>query len=494
MTRPSPAAERDLLSMPEAGPAAVRGGAFRVGGYIIGALVGAISAALLFRHLGVIDTGRYVTAMSLVAIVAAFSDLGLTAIGLREISLRPPTERWQLAQDLLGLRIVLTLSGVALMTAIAFVGYSSTLAAGVALAGVGLLLQATQDNFAIQLVVDLRLAWVSAFDLLRQVLNTLLILLLVLLGARLLAFLSVSIPVGVVVLASTVILVRGRRALRPTFDRRRWLVLLGTMLPYSAAVAASALYFRIAIVLVSALASATQLGYFSASFRIVEVLTAVPALLASAAFPIFARAARDDHERLGYALGRVFEVALIVGAWLAVSIAVGAALAIKIIGGAKFHPAGQVLAVQGIAIGAMFVSAVWANGLLGLGLYRQILTLNCAALAANAVLVTALVLLDGARGAAIGTSIAEIGYAIGNALLVMRGRPMLRPSLRVLPRVALAAGLGLTPLAMAGVPVIARLAISTTLFGGTLILTRALPPELLTLVPDFISGPRRSGA
>jgi hypothetical protein len=47
---------------------------------------------------------------------------------------------------------------------------------------------------------------------------------------------------------------------------------------------------------------------------------------------------------------------------------------------------------------------------------------------------------------------------------------------------------------MAGVPVIARLAISTTLFGGTLILTRALPPELLTLVPDFISGPRRSGA
>jgi len=465
----------------------------RVGGYIAGALVGAGAAALLFRHLGVVETGRYVTAMSLVAIVAGLSDLGLSAVGVREISLRPASERWRLAQELLGLRIVLTVSGVAAMSVIAWVGYSATLAAGVALAGVGLLLQATQDNFAMPLTVDLRLGWVSALDLLRQVLNTLLILLLVVAGAHLLAFLSVSIPAGLVVLVSTVIVVRGRRALRPSFDRRQWRALLTAMLPYSAAVAAAAIYFRVSIVIVSALSSSTQLGYFSASFRIVEALTAVPALLASAAFPIFARAARDDHERFGYALGRVFEVALIVGVWLAVSIAVGATLAINIIGGSKFHPASQVLAIQGVAIGAMFVSAVWANGLLGLGLYKQILALNLAALAANAVLVSLLVSLDGARGAAIGTGLAEIGYAIGNALLVVRGRPLLSPSLRILPKVALAAALGLAPMAMAGVPVIVRLLISTTLFACTLAFTRALPPELTALLPKSVFGSRSSG-
>jgi O-antigen/teichoic acid export membrane protein len=484
----------DVLSTSAAGPAAVRGGGLRVVSYIAGALVSAVSAALLFRHLGVVDTGRYVTALSLVAIVGALSDLGLTAVGVREIATRPPHERWQLARDLLGLRITLTLVGGVAMTAIAWIAYSSTLAAGVALAGLGLLLQATQDNFALPLLVGLRLGWVSALDLSRQLLTTLVIVLLVLLGARLVPFLGVSIPVGVIVLVATVRLVRGKRALAPTFSLRRWRKFMSAMLPYAAATAASALYFRVSILLVSALSTATQLGYFGASFRIIEVLTLVPALLASSAFPIFARAARDDHDRLGYALGRVFEVSLLVGAWVAVSVAVGAPLAVSIVGGAHFKAAGPVLALQGVGLGAMFVSLVWAYGLLSLGLYRQILWISLSALALSAALVALLVPIDGARGAAIGTAVAEIAGAIVQAIAVVRGRPELRPSMRSVPFIALAAGVGLLPLALTGLPVIVRLVISTTLFVGVILTTRAFPRELLDLLPWIAShrddGPR----
>jgi O-antigen/teichoic acid export membrane protein len=473
----------DVLSTSAAGPAATRGGALRVAGYMIGALVSAVSAALLFRHLGVQDTGRYVIATSLVALVGALSDLGLTAVGVREIATLPPHERWPLARDLLGLRITLTVLGAIVMTAIAWVAYSSTLAAGVALAGFGLLLQATQDNFALPLVVGLRLGWVSALELARQILTTLVIVLLVLLGARLVPFLGVPIPVGVIVLAATVRLVRGKRELAPTFSLRRWRKFMSAMLPYSVATAASALYFRVSILLISALSNATEIGYFGASFRIIEVLTLVPALVASSAFPIFARAARDDHDRLGYALGRVFEVSLVVGAWVAVSIAVGAPLAISVIGGAPFKAAGPVLAIQGVGLGAMFVSLVWAYGLLSLGLYRQILWISLSVLALSAVLVTLLVPLDGAQGAAIGTAVAEIAAAIGEAVAVVRGRPQLRPSLRSLPFVALAAAAGLIPLALTGFPVIVRLVISTTLFAAVVLVTRSLPGELLDLVP-----------
>ena len=488
------ALEQDVLSTSAAGPAATRGGALRVGGYMLGSLTSAVSAALLFRHLGVTDTGLYVTALSLVALVGALSDFGLTAVGVREFSVRPPSERTRVAQDLLGLRLVLTVTGIAAMIAIAGVAYSATMAAGVALAGAGLLLQATQDNVAMTLVVELRLGLVAALELLRQVLTTLLILVLVLAGAQLLAFLSVSIPVTAVVLTCTVALVRGRRALRPLFDRRRWHALLAAVLPYSAAVAAAVLYFRVSILIVSALASGKQLGYYSASFRIIEVLAPIPGLLVGAAFPIFARAARDDHARLGYALGRVFEVALIAGAWIAVSTIVGAGLAISIIGGSAFEPAAPVLALQGVALGAAFVSTVWANGLLGLGLFRQILWLNLAALIAAAGIVAALVELDGARGAAIGTIIAEVGVAIASAALVVRGRPALKPRLRVIPRVAFSAGLALTPLAIEGWPVIARLVLSTALYLAALILTGALPAELRALVPDWMHRSRGRSA
>jgi O-antigen/teichoic acid export membrane protein len=461
----------------------VRGGALRVGGYILGALVSVLSAAFLFRHLGVKTTGRYVNALSLVAIVTAFSDLGLTSVGVRELSRRPPEERWPLARDLLGLRLTLTLAGGVVVVAIAWLAYSPTIAAGVALACVGLALQASQDNLALPLTVDLRLGSVAALDLTRQLLTTILTIALVLVGATLVVFLGMSIPVGIVVLLATWWLVRGVRAMAPTFSWTRWRSFTKAMIPYSAATAASALYFRVSILLVSALAGAQQLGYFGASFRVIEVLTVVPALLVGSAFPILARAARDDHQRLGNGLARLFDVSVIIGAWVAITIAVGAPLAIKIVGGGKFHGAGPVLAYQGVAVGAMFVSLVWAYALLSLGSYRLILVLNVSALVLNATLVTVLTLLDGAQGAAIGTGIAEIVVGVAQCLAVIRGRPELRPSLRVLVPVAPAAALGLAPLLLGGVPTIVRLCISTALFAGLLALMRAYPPELLELVP-----------
>jgi O-antigen/teichoic acid export membrane protein len=237
------------------------------------------------------------------------------------------------------------------------------------------------------------------------------------------------------------------------------------------------------VFLVSALASATQLGYYSASFRVIEVLMPLPALLVGSAFPIFVHAARADHDRLAYALGRVFEVSLIVGVWVAVAIAVGAPLAIGVIGGAHFKPAAPILAVQGVSLGALFLSAVWAYALLSLGSYRQILAISVSVLVLNVALVAVLVPVDGARGAAIGTACAELVSALVQASAVIRRRPRLRPSARVVPRVALAAAAGLAPLLLSGVPTVAQLALSTVLFGVVLLATRALPRELLDLLP-----------
>jgi O-antigen/teichoic acid export membrane protein len=457
----------------------------RVGAYLAGALVSTGSAALLFRHLGKIEAGRYVTALALVAIVGAASDLGLTGVGLREISVRPPEERWQIARDLLGLRITLTTIGGVVVSAIAWLAYSPTLGAGVALAVVGLLLLVTQDNIALSLIVGLRLGAVSAIEFARQLLSIACTVALVLAGASLLPFLGISIPVGVVMLGVTVLLVQGTRQLSPSFDLTRWGRLARPMLPYTAAIAASALYLRVSVLLVSALSSASQLGYFGVSYRIIDVLTMVPGLLVSSAFPIFARAAHDDHDRLGYALGRVHEVAMIVGAWVAVSIAVGAPLAIAVVGGSSFKPAASVLAVQGVSLGTMFVSLVWANGLLSLGLYRRILIVNTSALILNATLVAALVPVDGARGAAIGTAIAELVLCVVQAAAVAWKRPQLRAPLGILPPVAAAAGAGLLPLLLtgAGVPVVGRLAISNVLFFGALLLLRAIPAEVLDILP-----------
>jgi O-antigen/teichoic acid export membrane protein len=470
--------QQDALASGVAGPAAVRGGILRVGGYAVGTVFGVLSAALLLRHLGVDDAGRYYTALALVAIVAAFSDLGLTAVGMRELSIRQPAERESLMRDLLGLRLLLTVLGSLIAIAIAWAEYSPELAVGVALACLGLLLQVTQDNFSLPLLVELRLGWVSALELARQLLTTLLIVSLVLAGASVVPFLAIPIPVGGMLLVAVVALVRRRRALRPAFSTRRWRSFMAAMVPYSAATAASVLYFRVSILLVSTLSTGAQLGYFGASFRIIEVLMVVPILLVGSAFPIFARAARDDHDRLGYALGRMFEVSLVIGVGSTVAIAVGAPVAIAVVGGSTFAPAAPVLAIQGVALGAIFMTQTWSNALLGLGVYRTILILSVGALILNTAMVSVLVPLYGAEGAAVGTAIAEVTLAVAQGLAVVRGRPALKPPVRIVPWVVVAALLGLTPLLITGIPDFARLVIAVVIYGAVVVAARAYPPEL----------------
>lgn len=486
--RPQP---DDLLATSEAGDAAIRGGALRIGSFAGGSLISIAGGALLFRHLGVIEGGRYMTALSLAALVGGLTDLGLSAVGIRELATLEGEKRARLASNLLGIRLVLTTIGVLLVTIFALLSYDGLLAAGVVVAGAGVLIASVQATYALPLMAELRLGWVSALDLAKQIGSVMLIIGFVVAGAGLLPFLATPALMSLVILVPTALLVRGNIPLRPSFVASEWRALVAPVLTYSLAVAAGALYFRIAIVLVSLLSGATQLGYFSLSFRIVEVLLLIPGLLVGSAFPIFARAARDDPARLGYALTRVFEVSLIAGAWFALTLAIGAPLAVEIMGGGAFAPAAPVLAIQGLGLGATFVGAVWAYGLLSVREHRTILVFNVTALLALTATVAVLASIDGARGAAIATAGVEVAAAVAGAVLLARRRPHLRPALGVVPKVAAAALLGATPLIATDVPDALQVLLSTLLYGAALLALRAVPRELLVLLPGRARGARR---
>jgi len=472
----------DLLGTPEAGRAAVRGGALRVSGFAASVVLSLASAILAFRYLGVEGAGQYVKVLALVAIIGGISDAGLTAIGVRELSVRTGEARDALAANLLGLRIVLTVAGLAVAVAFAgLAGYGTLLVAGTLLAGLGMLLQSVQQTLAISLMSALRLGWVTLADLLRQFVLTVSIVGLVLAGAGLLPFLAAPIAASLLVLLLTARLVRGDIPLVPAFAPAEWRALLREVLPYSVAVAAGVLYFRVAILIVDLVTTDLETGYFGASFRIVDVLVAVPALMMTAAFPIFSRAARDDRERLAYGLSRVFDVSVIAGAGVALTLAIGAPVAIDIVGGAQFEPAVEVLRIQAVAVGAAFLGAFWGYAMLSLRLHREILVINVSALVLVAVLVGVLASSGGARGAAIGTAVAELAIALLYPLVLRRSHPELIPGLGVLPRVA-AATLAGALVVLLGLPSLVAMTLAGAIFVAVLLVLRAVPQELLAVV------------
>jgi O-antigen/teichoic acid export membrane protein len=356
-------------------------------------------------------------------------------------------------------------------------GYDGVLVAGTALAGVGLVLAMAQQTYVIPLTAELRLGLATSLDLLRQVLTAAGIVALVLAGASLLAFFVLPIPVGIALLAVTVLSARGHRRLRPRTDREEWRYLLPEAIPAAAASVLASLFYRVAIVMMSLISTATQTGYFAASFRVVDALVAVPSLLIGSAFPLLSRAADTDSDRLSYAFRRLFDVSLILGAWIAVALAAGAGPIIDVIAGSDFLPAIPVLQIQGLAIGATFFVALFGGTLWVVRLKRQLVVGHVVGVLCAIGLTGVLVPVDGARGAAIAMVCSEglLGVWLGVALL--RARPELRPPLGVVPKVALALAVGI-PLAFSPLRDVFAVALGSVAYFGLLLLLRGIPHEI----------------
>jgi len=474
-----PASPTGVLDLPTAGGKVIRGSMLRGGAYAATIGLGIISASLLTRHLGVVDFGRYVTVISIVTVAIGMSDIGLSNIGVREYSIREGADRDFTMKNLLGLRIALT--GVAVVIAVAFAaaaGYPGVMVAGTIVAAAGFILTTVQHSFAVPLSAGLRLGWVAGLDVLRQAGLVLAVLVLVLAGAGLLGLLAAPVPMAIVLVVLTAWLVRGTIPFVPAFDFRAWGRLMRLVLPYAAASAVGAVYVSLIVVLTSLVATDQETGYFSAAFRVFSVLSAVPSLLVASAFPILARAARDDRERLRYALQRLWDASLVIGAGAAVLTVVGAPVAIAVVAGPEYEPSVTPLRIMAGALFASFFVAIWGFGLLSIGAYRSLLVANVIALAVAGGLALALAPKYGADGAALASLLGELVLAVALGLQLMWSQDDLRVELKIVPRVVLAAAVSAVGLLIPGLPDVVDLGVASVVYLVAVVVLRAVPDEV----------------
>jgi O-antigen/teichoic acid export membrane protein len=480
---PPPPPHTDVLDRPEAGAKVIRGGAIRGITYAATILLTAAAVPLMTRHLGVADFGRFVTASSVVMIVAGVTEFGLSGIGTREYALAAPAERRALLADLLGLRTVLTVAGLAVAALLMVLGgYPRVVVVGMLVSGFGLMLLNAQQTYSISLTAQLDWGAASVFELINAVVVAAGTALLVLIGATLFPFFFVSVASSAAALLASIVYLRGRVSLLPQFDLPRWRELVRDTLPFAAAATVGILYPRVGLILVSLISSAAQTGYYSTAFKIVEVIGGTSGLIASSAFPLFARAGRDDHDRLRYAVGKVGDTALLAGGYVTLSLIVAAPFVVEVIGGKSFGPAVPVLRLQAIALLGGFLAATWSYTLLSLRMHGALLRVTLAGLVVSVALSAALVPSLGAKGASIASAVCEFVVAGGYLLALRRSHAQLRPSFALLPRAVLAAGVAACALLLPW-PNVAQWAVASVAYLGLLLVLRVVPQELMHLLP-----------
>ena len=192
-------------------------------------------------------------------------------------------------------------------------------------------------------------------------------------------------------------LVRRDVSFRPSVSLARWRVLAREVLPYAVATAVGFLYVYLTVIVLSLVASEQEVGIFGAAFRVFVVLGGASSLLAQAAFPVLARAARDDAERLTYGTQRLLEGSCIVAALAGLGTGFAAPIAIEVIaGGGAFDEAIGVLRLQAVAFAGTFPAAVAAFALLAQARYTALLRVNAAALVVSLVITMVLATAEGA--------------------------------------------------------------------------------------------------
>jgi O-antigen/teichoic acid export membrane protein len=265
--------------------------------------------------------------------------------------------------------------------------------------------------------------------------------------------------------------------LLPKFERAEWLRILRLIGVYAAAAAVGTLYVSAVIVTTSLVGTDDQSGYLGAAFRVYTVLAGIPLLLVSTAFPVLARAASTDRDRLQYAIQRLVDIALIVGTWMGLATVLGADVAIEIIAGADFQPAVPVLQIEGVALLASFLAFTGAFALVSLHRHAALLIGNLVGLAAAIALTATLVPEYGAKGAAISTLAAEAGLVVLYGI-VLFGSRVVRYDFELVPRVIVA---GLLAFVLVFTPLdrIPLVLAATAVYWVVLYLIRGIPGEVI---------------
>ena len=473
-------AERDLLDSPEAGATAIRGVLVRSLFFGAGLLISLAAVPFLIRHLGPVDYGYFVTVAAIVFLIGGVTEGGLTNLGLRHYSAGiDQAERASIIRNLVGVRLLLTTAAIALATGIAaLAGAAEEIAVGIPLYGAGLLLSLISATYGVPLQAALRLGTTSALELLRQALNAVGTVALVVAGAGLYAFFGLWVAVCGVVMVITAAIVARTVPIRPAFEWPVWRRYMGEALAYGVASAAGLVYFRMAAALMAFLSTELETGYFAVAFRVLETGTIIPWLFVTSVFPILARAASSDHVRLRYAAQKVVEVGVIVGVGMALLLSLGAEPVVAVIAGAELEPAVPALRLQAVVLVPTVFVSTWSLLLLSLDEQRALLAINAAAVVISAAAAFVLIPAEGAIGGSLVVLIAETLVAALSVVVLWRRHPDVAPSFAPLWKVAAATLVALgCGLLVPGGPVVA-VALALAAYAGALFALRAVPAEL----------------
>lgn len=343
-------------------------GAVQIGGKIISTLLGLVAIGILTHYLGAEKFGWYTTAITFLQFAGILIDFGLIPVTAQLLGSGLYDET-KLLQNLLGFRFVSALIFFGLTPFIAFLfPYPIEIKTAIALLSVSFLAIAMNQIFTGYYQSALAMHIPAGGELIGRI---------VLVAGLLLGqhyhvnFLSLMIVIALASVTYTFALwVATAYRTRPTFayDKMIWKLIMCTMWPVAISIVFNVVYLKGDTILLSLFRTQTEVGFYGAAYRVIDILAQMAMLMMGILLPLLASSfARNNIAEFKERYQNSFDMMMMI----AVPITLGTfALADRIIltiAPPEFAPAGLMLRLLSLAVFGVYVGAVFGHTAVAIG-------------------------------------------------------------------------------------------------------------------------------
>lgn len=343
-------------------------------GKVISTLLGLLAIAMITRYLSPDGFGRYTTITTFLAFFAVIADLGLTLVTAQMLSDSNNKESESL-NNLFGLRLISAIFFISLAPIIVlFFPYDESIKVGVLITAAAYFFPALNQVliglFQKKLCMDR--------DVLAEVASRLVLILVVFLSLRFKLGLN-GILIATVASAAINFLLHYLLAysfitIRPEFNWSIWKKIISKSWPLAITIILNLIYLRADTLILSIFKSNTEVGFYGAAYRVIDVLTTIPFMFAGIILPILTSAwLKNDKEYFKKVLQKSFDFMAIMAIPLVVGSQLLANPIMKFVAGNDFAASGNILKLLIIAVAAIFLGTIFSHAVIALDKQKKLI-------------------------------------------------------------------------------------------------------------------------
>ena len=265
------------------------------------------------RYLGAEDYGRLYFAITINGLGSLAMDLGFTALIVKEIA-RDRSRAAILAVNAAALRLLMwTVSLVCTLLFVILSGYSAEAIHVVLVLGIANVFFGLYDLIHRVFVGLERMEFRSYGLIIEKVFLAVVGVTLLLMGANSFVIALVMLASMALNFAASTYFLRTIVPVKLEFDTAMWLPLLRAGLPFMISTVLGFIYYRIDVMMLSAMTNESVVGWYGAPHKLFDTLMFFPTILNTAVYPVLARLYHTSKDEMVQTSRKILDLTMIIG-------------------------------------------------------------------------------------------------------------------------------------------------------------------------------------